>query len=63
MMTEENKKLLAKKLEIRNIHCGKGGRDTIVYGELIDVDTGELILGATLDYISERLTAEAFLTT
>jgi len=60
---EENKKMLGQKLEIRNIHCGKGGRPTIVYGELIDADTGELILAATLDYISERLTAAASLAT
>lgn len=60
---EENKKMFGRKLEIRNIHRGKGGRCTIVYGELIDADTGELILGATLDYISERLTAAASLAT
>jgi len=51
---EESKQLFARKLEIRNVRLGLGYE---VYAELVDVETGQPLISATLDYINEKLKA------
>jgi hypothetical protein len=41
-------------MEIRNIRYGKGRRSHILYAELY-AENGELLIGATLEYIYKRI--------
>lgn len=36
---------------IDHIHHGEGGRSDVIYARLIDAQTGECIISATIDYI------------
>jgi hypothetical protein len=43
------------KLKIVNIRAGKGERAHLIYAELRDAVTNELLVNATLDYIVARV--------
>jgi hypothetical protein len=51
--------LLSLRLKVVNIHQGSNGREEIVYGELRDADSNELLISATLDYITNAINAAA----
>lgn len=51
------KDLQNKSLAVTNIRRGKGARQEIIYARLIDAETGELLISATLEYITEALNA------
>ena len=48
-------------VEIINIRRGKGGREGLIYAELVEVGSGVLLIAATLDYIVKSLNAGNYL--
>lgn len=51
----EKKQYEGRRLEITNIRRGRDGREGILYADLIDADTGELLINATLCHIHDAI--------